>query len=221
MEARLTTLEQGLKAESEGRLKVQRKLTEQLARLQEGRAAAPSWRSGFAKMSRRSAPSMALDARSTRSCCAFGRQVNNLQLRLSSVAGRDGSTACSPAPPADRKVKGVRAGVGGERPYEMKLRTFFALPVPDRVARPLSDCADTLYLYDRGLDAHWVDSANYHLTLCFTGEVTLDQVTELERSCRERLPHQRGFSLQLERLAYFKVNARLAILAAWWVRVNR
>jgi 2''-5'' RNA ligase len=111
-------------------------------------------------------------------------------------------------------VKGVRAVVGGERPYEMKLRTFFALPVPDRVARPLSDCADTLYLYDRGLDAHWVDSANYHLTLCFTGEVTLDQVTELERSCRERLPHQRGFSLQLERLAYFKVNARLAILAA-------
>jgi 2'-5' RNA ligase len=96
----------------------------------------------------------------------------------------------------------------------MNLRTFFALPVPERIARPLSDCADTLCAYDRGLDAHWVDSANYHLTLCFTGEVTLEQVTELEQLCRERLKQQGSFMVQLDRLAYYKANPRLAVLAA-------
>jgi 2'-5' RNA ligase len=96
----------------------------------------------------------------------------------------------------------------------MKLRTFFALPIPERIARPLSDCADTLCACDRGLDAHWVDSANYHLTLCFTGDVTLDQVTELEQICRDRLQHQPGFMIQLDRFACYKVNPRLTVLAA-------
>lgn len=96
----------------------------------------------------------------------------------------------------------------------MKLRTFFALPVSERIARQLSDCADTLGACDRGLDAHWVDSANYHLTLCFTGEITLEQVTELELLARERLKHQSSFLVQLDRLAYYRANPRLAVLAA-------
>jgi len=96
----------------------------------------------------------------------------------------------------------------------MKLRTFFALPVPERVARLLSDSADTLCACDRGLDAHWVDSANYHLTLCFTGQVTLDQVTELEQLCRERLRDQESFMVTLDRLDYYQANAQLAVLAA-------
>lgn len=96
----------------------------------------------------------------------------------------------------------------------MKLRTFFALPVPERVARPLADCADTLCACDRGLEARWVDSANYHLTLCFTGQVTLDQVTELEQLCRERLRHQESFMVTLDRLGYYQASPRLAVLAA-------
>ncbi|MBR9827252.1 MAG: RNA 2',3'-cyclic phosphodiesterase [Oceanospirillales bacterium] len=96
----------------------------------------------------------------------------------------------------------------------MKIRTFFALPIPERVARPLSDCADTLCEFDRGLDAHWVDSSNYHLTLCFLGDVTLEQVTELEQLSREELADQPGFMVPLDHLGYYRANPRLAVLAA-------
>eukprot|EP01155_Anaeramoeba_flamelloides_P023741 Anaeramoba_flamelloidesa808209_16.p4 GENE.a808209_16~~a808209_16.p4 ORF type:complete len:186 (+),score=15.39 a808209_16:1543-2100(+) len=95
-----------------------------------------------------------------------------------------------------------------------KIRTFFALPIPERIARPLSDCADTLCEYDRGLDAHWVDSSNYHLTLCFLGNVTLEQVTELEQLTREALADQPSFMVPLDQLGYYKANPRLGVLAA-------
>lgn len=96
----------------------------------------------------------------------------------------------------------------------MKIRTFFALPIPERISRPLSDCADTLCEFDRGLDAHWVDSSNYHLTLCFLGNVTLDQVTELEQLTRDALEEQSGFMVPLDHLGYYKANPRLGVLAA-------
>lgn len=96
----------------------------------------------------------------------------------------------------------------------MKIRTFFALPIPERIARPLSDCADTLCEYDRGLDAQWVDSTNYHLTLCFLGNVTLDQVSELEAIAREELQDQPAFMVPLDHLGYYRANPRLSVLAA-------
>ncbi|MBA4503093.1 RNA 2',3'-cyclic phosphodiesterase [Marinobacterium marinum] len=95
-----------------------------------------------------------------------------------------------------------------------KIRTFFALPIPERIARRLSDCADTLCGYDRGLDAQWVDSSNYHLTLCFLGNVTLEQVTELEQLTREALAKQSSFTVPLNHLGYYKVNPKLGVLAA-------
>ncbi len=96
----------------------------------------------------------------------------------------------------------------------MKIRTFFALPIPERIARPLSDCADTLCEFDRGLDAHWVDSNSYHLTLCFLGEVSLEQVTELEQLARDELQQQPPFLVPLDCLGYYRANARLSVLAA-------
>ncbi|SIQ00759.1 RNA 2',3'-cyclic phosphodiesterase [Marinobacterium stanieri] len=96
----------------------------------------------------------------------------------------------------------------------MKIRTFFALPIPERISRPLSDCADTLCEFDRGLDAHWVDSSNYHLTLCFLGDVSLEQVSELEQLAREELKQQPAFMVPLDCLGYYRANPRLSVLAA-------
>lgn len=96
----------------------------------------------------------------------------------------------------------------------MKIRAFFALPVPDRVARHLANYADTLCEYDRGLDAHWVDSSTYHLTLCFLDEITLDQVQELEARARGKLKQQSRFMVSIDTLAYYPVNPHLSLVAA-------
>ncbi|KEA63227.1 2'-5' RNA ligase [Marinobacterium lacunae] len=96
----------------------------------------------------------------------------------------------------------------------MNIRAFFALPIPDRISRALADYADTLCEYDRGLDAHWVDSAGYHLTLCFLNEITLDQVQMLERAVAQALDDIPSFQLNLDTLDYYPVNTRLAVIAA-------
>lgn len=96
----------------------------------------------------------------------------------------------------------------------MKIRAFFALPIPDRIARYLADYADTLGTYDRGLDAHWVDSSTYHLTLCFLDEITLDQVPELEARARSALRAKTSFMVSLDALSYYPVNPHLSLVAA-------
>lgn len=96
----------------------------------------------------------------------------------------------------------------------MKIRAFFALRIPERVARLLADYADTLCEYDKGLDAYWVDSTSYHLTLCFLDEITLDQVQELERGARQVLAQQSSFLVPLDTLDYYPVNPHLALVAA-------
>jgi 2'-5' RNA ligase len=96
----------------------------------------------------------------------------------------------------------------------MNIRAFFAVPIPDRIARVLADYADTLCMYDRGLDAHWVDSTSYHLTLCFLNEITLDQVQALEQAARDAVDGVSGFRIPLDTLDYYRVNPHLALVAA-------
>ncbi|WP_432697988.1 RNA 2',3'-cyclic phosphodiesterase [Marinobacterium sp. YM272] len=96
----------------------------------------------------------------------------------------------------------------------MDIRAFFALPIPERVARALADYSDTLCEYDRGLDATWVDSSGYHLTLCFLSEITLDQVQQLEREARKVLADVAPFRVPLDTLDYYPVNPELSLVAA-------
>jgi len=96
----------------------------------------------------------------------------------------------------------------------MNIRAFFALPIPERISRSLADYADALCEYDRGLDAHWVDSSSYHLTLCFLDEITLDQVQLLEREAGQMLIDIPGFHLPLDTLDYYPVNPHLSLVAA-------
>lgn len=96
----------------------------------------------------------------------------------------------------------------------MDIRAFFALPIPERVARSLADHADTLCEFDRGFDANWVDSDTYHLTLCFLGHITLEQVECLENCAREMLKDETSFVVSLDTLSYYPVNSNLAVVAA-------
>ncbi len=95
----------------------------------------------------------------------------------------------------------------------MKVRAFFALRLPDRVSRQLSNFADELCEFDRGLDAHWVDSSSFHLTLCFLGEISIDQVEELQSRAQEILSSA-PFSVQLDRIGYYAVSPKLSVIAA-------
>ena len=96
----------------------------------------------------------------------------------------------------------------------MKIRAFFALTLPDSVVRWLADHADTLCEYDRKTEVDWVDSDRYHLTLCFLGDVSLEQVEALERCTREKLADFTSFQVHINAAEYYRVNKGLALIAA-------
>ncbi|MFW1677924.1 RNA 2',3'-cyclic phosphodiesterase [Pontibacter sp. JAM-7] len=96
----------------------------------------------------------------------------------------------------------------------MNLRAFFALRLPDAVVRWLSDQADTLCQFDQGGEVSWVDTDRYHLTLCFLGDISLDQVARLESCARQHLSHVSSFQVHINSTAYYRVNQRLALVAA-------
>lgn len=95
----------------------------------------------------------------------------------------------------------------------MKLRTFFALRIPDRTARELANLSDELCQFDLGLDATWFDSSGYHLTLCFLGDVSLEQVEQLEKRANQ-IDFGNRFIVHLDQISYYAVNPRLSLIAA-------
>lgn len=96
----------------------------------------------------------------------------------------------------------------------MRIRTFFALRLADTVARQLADRADGLCEFDRRLEVDWVDSENYHLTLCFLGDTPLDQVDQLEHLTKSMLRHDLSFQVHLQSVGYYEINPRLSLIAA-------
>jgi 2'-5' RNA ligase len=96
----------------------------------------------------------------------------------------------------------------------MTIRTFLAVPLKSAAVRRLADYADTLCSYDTQGQVLWSDSNSYHLTLCFLGEIGLDQVALLEQQARLSLRQQGSFQLHLDRVGYLQVNPELAVLAA-------
>lgn len=96
----------------------------------------------------------------------------------------------------------------------MTIRSFFAIPLKPAVTRRLADHADTLSVLDHQGLVNWTDADNYHLTLCFLGEISLDQVVALEQIVIERLRGWSAFQLQVDRAEYLEVNPQLGLLAA-------
>ncbi|MCW8884254.1 MAG: RNA 2',3'-cyclic phosphodiesterase [Motiliproteus sp.] len=96
----------------------------------------------------------------------------------------------------------------------MKIRAFFALPLKPAVVRRLADHADTLCHFDKQGGVQWVDSDNYHLTLCFLGDVSLKQIDRLEKLTAKRLADSDSFQVHLDAAEYYQVHEELALLAA-------
>ncbi len=96
----------------------------------------------------------------------------------------------------------------------MKIRAFFALTLPDSVVRWLADHADTLCEFDKQVEVDWVDSECYHLTLCFLGEISLEQVEQVELLARERLKETTSFQVHINATDYYRVSKKLALVAA-------
>ena len=96
----------------------------------------------------------------------------------------------------------------------MNIRAFFALPLQPAAVRRLADHADTLCHLDGEGVVQWVDSDNYHLTLCFLGDISLKQIGKLEELAAERLNGTDSFQVHLDAAEYYKVNQDLALLAA-------
>jgi 2'-5' RNA ligase len=96
----------------------------------------------------------------------------------------------------------------------MRIRTFFALRLAEPVVRQLSSQADGMCEFDRNLEVDWVDSDNYHLTLCFIGETPLDVVDQLESLAKEYLTEETSFQVCLDRIEYYPINTRYSLIAA-------
>lgn len=96
----------------------------------------------------------------------------------------------------------------------MEIRAFFALPLPAAIARSLADHADTLCQFDKHVEVNWVDSECYHLTLCFLGNITLEQVDRLEQIAGKHLAEFRSFQVHINTSSYYPVNKHLSLIAA-------
>lgn len=96
----------------------------------------------------------------------------------------------------------------------MNIRAFFALTLPDSVVRWLADHADTLCMYDKQVEVEWVDSESYHLTLCFLGEIGLEQVDQVEQLARQRLQDTASFQVHINATDEYRVSQELALIAA-------
>lgn len=96
----------------------------------------------------------------------------------------------------------------------MEIRAFFALALPGSVARWLADYADTLCQYDKQIEVNWIDAESYHLTLCFLGEIPLDQIDQLEAVARHKLADVRSFQVHIDTAGYYAVSQQLSVIAA-------
>ena len=97
---------------------------------------------------------------------------------------------------------------------ESKIRTFFALRLRDSIARQLANCADSLALYDKKVEVDWVESDNYHLTLCFLGELTISKVEELTHAAKKYLSAEPSLNIHLEGIESYQSASNWTLLVA-------
>lgn len=96
----------------------------------------------------------------------------------------------------------------------MEIRAFFALQLPDAVARWLADHADNLCQFDKHVEVNWVDAESYHMTLCFLGDISLEQVDQLEAIATRKLAEVSSFQVHINTSEYYPVSHALALIAA-------
>ena len=94
------------------------------------------------------------------------------------------------------------------------IRTFFALRLRNPIARQLASYADSLALYDKKVEVQWVDSDNYHLTLCFLGDIAIDKVDEIAAASKLLLPEKVSLNIHLEEIESYRSASDWTLLVA-------
>jgi len=94
------------------------------------------------------------------------------------------------------------------------IRTFFALRLRDPIARQLASYADSLALYDKKVEVQWVDSDNYHLTLCFLGDIAIEKVDEIASASKSLLSSKVSLNIHLEEIESYRSASDWTLLVA-------
>lgn len=91
------------------------------------------------------------------------------------------------------------------------MRTFLALPCPDRVHEELAALRDEL---EEAVPLRPVPRENFHVTVKFLGEVTASRVEDLDALLQRRLPTPGPLSVRLEGVGAFPDPSRPRVVWA-------
>lgn len=94
------------------------------------------------------------------------------------------------------------------------IRTFFALRLRDPVARQLANCADSLAVYDKKVEVEWVDSNNYHLTLCILGDLTIGKVDQMTHAAKKYLSQEQSLNIHLAGIESYQSASNWTLIVA-------
>ncbi len=97
---------------------------------------------------------------------------------------------------------------------DSKIRTFFALRLRDPIVRQLANCADGLAVHDKKVEVDWVDSENYHLTLCFLGELPISKVEEISAAAEKYLSQEQSLNIHLAAIESYQSASKWTLLVA-------
>lgn len=96
----------------------------------------------------------------------------------------------------------------------MSIRSFVALPVPERIAADLGDTAARLACQDKDGRVRWIDEENYHVTLAFLGEVDSQTLDDLALDLEGSLGASGPVDLKVDSVALFPWGRRPKLIAA-------
>ena len=71
--------------------------------------------------------------------------------------------------------------------YQMTVRSFIALSIPEEARNQLGDLAAKMSYQDKSGALRWVDQENYHLTLGFLGDQSIQDLENLAESLDQSL----------------------------------
>ncbi len=94
------------------------------------------------------------------------------------------------------------------------MRGFFALRVPDEVARALTESARALKPIAERFEPRWTRSTDMHLTLKFLGDVPDEAITELSEITRRRAAEHPPVEAMLDCVSAFPDTRRARVLVA-------
>lgn len=94
------------------------------------------------------------------------------------------------------------------------IRAFFALRLRDSIARQLANYADSLAVYDKKFEVDWVDSDNYHLTLSFLGDLSIEKVEEVTLAAKHYLSQEQSLNIHLEGVESYQSASNWTLIVA-------